>query len=176
MSAERYAAIDAVDVLNDLIADLVAGTTVFKDYRQRLRLGRFKLEQMSAVQKMCFSHLALAFCKLLEFWEHYHKLVPVNHRDDLKRLNSEIRRRGVEDFRNKVAGHTWDKKLQRPLRHSEIMAQLTDLVGEHADHFLNWINNPEGNTYPKTVVSVVEAIRDAIAQEHAINPSEIIER
>jgi hypothetical protein len=103
-------------------------------------------------------------------------LVPVTHRDELKRLNSEIRRRDVEYFRNKVAGHTWDKKLQRPLRHSEIMAKLADLVGEHADDFLNWINNPEDNAYPKTVVSVVETIRDTIAKEHAINPSEIIER
>jgi hypothetical protein len=176
MSADRDTAIDAVDVLNDLIADLVAGTNVFKDYRQRLKSGAFRLEQMSAVQKMCFSHLALAFCKLLEFWEHYHRVVPANHRGDLKRLNSEIRRRGAEDFRNKVAGHTWDKKLQRPLRHSEIMTQLNGLIGEHADHFLHWINNPEDNTYPKTVVSVVETVRDAIAQEHAIDSSEIIER
>lgn len=122
MGAERDAAIDAVDVLNDLIADLIAGTNIFKDYRQRLKSGSFRLEQMSAVQKMCFSHLVLSLCKLLEFWEHYHRLVPATHSDELKRLNSEIRRRDVEYFRNKVAGHTWDKKLQRPLRHSEIMA------------------------------------------------------
>jgi len=176
MSADRDTAIDAVDVLNDLIADLVAGTNVFKDYRQRLKSGSFRLEQMSAVQKMCFSHLALSFCKLLEFWEHYQRLVPDNHRDNLKSLNAEIRRRGAKEFRNKVAGHTWDKKLQRPLRHSEIMAQLNGLIRKHADDFLHWINNPEDNTYPKTVVSVVETIRDAIAHEHNIDPSEIIER
>ncbi|MEX2164005.1 MAG: hypothetical protein WD823_07155 [Sulfuricaulis sp.] len=176
MSVSRDTAIDAVDVLNDLIADLVAGTNVFIEYRERHKSGTFRLEQMVAVQKMCFSHLALAFCKLLEFWEHYQRLVPDNHRENLKRLNAEIRKRGAKNFRNKVAGHIWDKKLQRPLRHSEIMSQLEGFVGKHADEFLYWINNPEGNNYPNTIVSVVETIRDAIAIEHAIEQSEVIER
>jgi hypothetical protein len=126
---------------------------------------------MSAVQKMCFSHLVLSFCKLLEFRERYHKLVPEIHREALKSLNAEIRRRGAKDFRNKVAGHIWDNKLQRPLRHSEIIAQLDGLIGKHADDFLYWINNPESNTYPETVVSVVETIRDAITRVHAIDPA-----
>jgi len=176
MSADRDTGIDAVDVLNDLIADLIAGTNVFIDYRQRLKSGQFRVEQMSAVQKMCFSHLVLSFCKLLEFWEHYQRLVPHAHRKDLKELNAEIRRRGAKDFRNKIAGHIWDKKLQRPVRNSEIMAYLDGLIGKHADDFLNWINNPESNAYPETIVSVVETIRDAIAREHAIDPSEILKR
>ncbi len=176
MAPDRENAIDAVDVLNDLIADLVSGTNVFVDYRQRFKSGSFRIEQMVAVQKMCFSHLALSFCKLLEFWEHYQQLVPDKHRGDLKSVNSEIKRRGVKEIRNKVAGHIWDKKLKRPLRHSEIMAQLEAFIGKHADDFLGWVNNPEDNTYPNTILSVVETIRDAIAQEHAINPNEIIER
>ncbi len=176
MSADRDTAIDAVDVLNDLIADLIAGTNVFRDYRQRLKSGQIRVEQMSAVQKMCFSHLALSFCKLLEFWEHYQKVVPDAHRKDLRELNTEIRRRGAKDFRNKVAGHIWDKKHQRPVRHSEIMAYLDGLIGKHADSFLNWVNNLESNPYPETIVSVVETIRDGIAREHAIDPSEILKR
>jgi ribosomal protein S17E len=176
MSADRDTAIDAVDVLNDLVGDLVAGTSVFLDYRQRLKSGNFRVEQMSAVQKMCFSHLVLSFCKLLEFWERYQRLVPDTYRKDLKSLNAEIHRRGAKEFRNKVAGHIWDKKLQRPLRHSEIMVQLDGLIGKHADDFLYWVNNPESNMYPRTIVSVVETIRDAIAREHAIDPSEILKR
>ena len=94
--ANRDMAIDAVDVLNDLIGDLIAGTNVFIDYRQRLKSGQFRVDQMSAVQKMCFSHLVLSFCKLLEFWEHYHGLVPDTHRKDIERLNTKIRRRGAK--------------------------------------------------------------------------------
>jgi hypothetical protein len=176
MSLNRDTAVDAVDVLNDLLADLVAGTNIFIEYRQRLKSGTFQLGQMVAVQKMCLSHLALAFCKLLEFWEHYQRVVPDIHRGDLKRLNTEIRKRGAKNFRNKVAGHIWDKKLQRPLRHSEIMAQLEGFIGKRADDFLCWVNNPNDNSYPNSIVSVVETIRDAIANEHAIQQSEIIER
>ena len=54
------------------------------------------------------------------------------------------------------------------------MAQLDVLIGEHADDFLNWINNPASNSYPETIVSVVETVRDAIAKEQSINPSEIL--
>ncbi len=176
MSVDRNTAIDAVDVLNDFIGDLIAGTNVFIDYRKRLKSGEFREEQMSAVQKMCFSHLALSFCKLLEFYERYHRLVPEKHREVLKSLNAEIRKRGVRDFRNKVAGHIWDKKLQRPLRHSEIITLLEGVIGKHADDFLYWINNPENNTYPETIVSVVETIRGSIAQEHAIDSAEVVNR
>jgi hypothetical protein len=176
VSVDRNVAIDAIDVLNDLIGDLVAGTNVFIDYRQRLRNGQFLEEQLSAVQKMCFAHLALSFCKILEFYERYHRSVPEKHREVLKELNAEIRRRGVRDFRNKVAGHIWDKKLQRPLHHSEIMFQLNSVIGKHADDFLFWINNPKNNIYPKTVVSIVETIRDSIATEYSIDPTEVINR
>ena len=169
MSVDHDTAIDAVDVLNDLIGDLIAGTKVFIDYRQRLKTGEFRVEQMSAVQKMCFSHLVLSFCKLSEFWERYHRLVPEIHREALKSLTAEIRER-AKDFRNKVAGHIWDKKRQRPLRHSEIMVQLDGLIGKHADDFLYWINNPESNTYPETIVSVVETIRDAVARRTRHRP------
>lgn len=176
MSMDRNIAIDALGVLNDLIGDLISGTNVYIDYRQRLIQGTFSEEQLSAVQTMCFSHLALSFCKLIEFYERYHKFVPAHHRKVLKNLNAEIRRRGVRDFRNKVAGHIWDKKLQRPLRHSEIMSQLGSVIGKHADDFLYWINDPKGNTYPRTVVSVVETIRDSIGSEYKIDPAEVINR
>ena len=56
------------------------------------------------------------------------------------------------------------------------MLLLEGLIGEHADDFLYWINNPVDNTYPNTVVSVVETIRNAISQEYAIVPDQIMER
>lgn len=176
MNTDRESAIDAVDVLNDLVGDLSAGTNVFRDYRDRLKSGSFSVVQMSAVQKMCFSHLALAFSKLLEFWQHYHDLVPDIHRDDLKRLNAELQNRGAKTFRNKVAGHIWDKKHQRPLRNSEIMLMLEGLIGSRADDFLNWINDVENNIYPKTILSIIETIRDSMVQEYSIVPSEFLER
>lgn len=176
MNTSRSTAIEAIDVLNYLIADFVAGTYVFIDYRQRFKSGILNIEQLSAVQRMCFSHLALSFCKLLEFWDHYHQLVPPIHHEDLKKLNARIRKKGVKNFRNKVAGHILDTKSHRPLQHSEIMLLLDGLIGKHADDFLYWINNPLDNTYPNTVVSIVETIRNTIAHKYVITPDEIIEK
>ncbi len=79
--SSRDKAIDAVDILNDLIGDLSVGTRVLMDCRARRR--EFTVEQMSAVQKMCLSHLVLGFAKLLEFWKRYHDTVPDNYRADL---------------------------------------------------------------------------------------------
>ena len=170
-------AIDAVDTLNDLIGDLIAGTMVLRDYHQQYRTGgAFNLEQMSDVQKMCLSHLVLAFAKLLEFWKRYHQLVPDKHRADLKALNDTLKRKGVQDFRNKVAGHIWDRKQGRPLRHSEIMASLEVLTDGHLGQFLRWVNNPDDNTYPQTALSVIEALRDSLVNEHGIQVQEVIDR
>lgn len=173
---DRATALDAIDTLNDLIGDLVAATRVPGDYHEMYRAGRLRPEQMSTVQKMCISHLVLAFAKLLEFWDRYHHLVPERHRSDLKSLNATLKSRGVEEFRNTVAGHIWDRKRQRPLRHSEIMEKLSTLTGGKLGEFLRWVNNPQGNTYPNTVLSVVETLRDSLVAEHRIQPGEVIER
>ncbi|MER0216780.1 MAG: hypothetical protein DU481_11485 [Nitrosomonas sp.] len=60
MKINRNSAIEAVIVLNYLIADFVAGTAVFIDYRERYRLEKLSAIQLSAVETMCFSHLALS--------------------------------------------------------------------------------------------------------------------
>ncbi|WP_350134585.1 hypothetical protein [Nitrosomonas sp.] len=93
--------------------------------------------------KQCVSRiLRCHFFKLLEFWEHYHQLLPENHHRDLKELNKKIRKKGIENFRNKVSGHILDKGSEKPLAPSEIMILLEELIGEHADIFLNWIKIP----------------------------------
>ncbi len=174
--AERSIAIDAVDTLNDLVGDFVVGTRVLADYQQDSRSQQIGEEQMSALQKMCVSHIVIAFAKLLEFWEKYHQIVPAEHRDDLKSLNSQLRSRGTEDFRNTVAGHIWERTQQRPLRNSEIMQMLEVLTGGKLREFLRWVNDPNGNTYPETVVSVIEAVRDSIVAKHQIRVEDVISR
>lgn len=176
LQAERLIAIDAVDTLNDLVGDLMAGTLVLADYQQDFRSQLIDEEQLNVVQKMCVSHIVLAFAKLLEFWRRYHQLVPAKHRDDLKSLNSQLKSRGAENFRNTVAGHIWDRKHQRPLRQSEIMQMLEVLTGGKLGEFLRWVNDPNGNTYPETVLSVIEAVRDSIVAKHQIRVEEVISR
>lgn len=172
----RDLAIDAVDVLNDLIGDFVAGTLVLLDYHQRHKAGYVTLQQMTGVQKMCLSHLVLAFAKLQEFWDRFHRVVPVEHRERFKELNRALKHKDVKEFRNKVVGHIWDNSLRRPLRHSEIMNRLEALTDGHLSEFLRWVNNPQDNTYPRTVRSIVETVRDSMVTEYGIQPDEVIDR
>jgi hypothetical protein len=57
MSTSRSTIIEAVDVLNYLIADFVAEPYVFIDYRQCFKSGNLNVEQLSAVQRSCWSHI-----------------------------------------------------------------------------------------------------------------------
>ena len=175
-NTDREAAVDAVDTLNDLIGDLVAGTRVLSDYIQGHKANQVAPQQMVAVQKMCLSHLVLGLNKISEFWERYHQCVPPAFRAEVKSLNRDLKAKQVSELRNGVVAHVWDRKLQRARRHSEIMAQLDVMIGGDMGDFLRWINNPNDNAYPKTVLSVVEGVRDAIAEQHAITPGEIVDR
>jgi hypothetical protein len=127
------------------------------------------------VQRMCVSHIALAFSKFEEFWTHYHDLVPEAHRRPCKDILREIRERKITEFRNRCVGHIWNKDEKRPLKQSEIMAALEKMARSDFNGFLQWVNTPRNN-YPDTVVSVVEAVRDGIFQEWRIDPREAIER
>ena len=48
--------------------------------------------------------------------------------------------------------------------------------GNGFEEFLKWVNDPNCNTYPATVVSIVETIRDAIMAQHSITPDAFIKR
>ena len=176
MSNDRQLAIDAVDILNDFIGDLITGVMVFREYREYYRKGEMSLSTMVPIQKMCFSHLVLTLAKWLEFYDHYNKILPDGSKEICRSLNKKIRGKNIRGFRNTCIGHIWDKKLNRPLMQSEIMSKLKDITGEKADDFLKWINDPPNNQYPETVVSVVEEIRDSLVQEYGIIPSEVIDR
>ena len=125
---------------------------------------------------MCLSYLVLAFAKFEEFWGHYHNLVPQEHRDACKSIVKTLRARKVAEFRNRCVGHIWDSEKQRPLAHSEVMSALAAIAVPNFAEFLNWINNPKANTYSSTVVSVVEAVRNALVLAYGIQPHEIVNR
>ena len=173
---DRARAIDAADVLNDFIGDFITGVMVFREYSKELQEGRIKLEMMVPIQKMCLSSLVLAFAKFEEFWKHYHDVVPKEHRDACKSILKAIQVRKITEFRNRCVGHIWDNAKQRPLAHSEVMRALEVMAVPNFAAFLDWINNPKANTYPSTVVSIVEAVRDAIVAGHGIRPEEIVNR
>jgi hypothetical protein len=173
----RKRALDAVAVLNDLIGDLVTGTMSHRMFVKSFNDGKITEAQMVGIQKMCLSHLALALCKCKEFWERYHDLVVEEYRLEFTGLLKELSRRNVIDFRNRYAGHIWDKKKHRPLFNSEVMSYFDSFSADRSLYtFLDWLNKPNGNEFPSTVVSIVESLRDALQNKYSIQPEEIIIR
>jgi hypothetical protein len=136
---DRNSILDAVNVLNDLVNDLIAGTMVFDRYQSKFTSGEFSQPGIVAVQKMCVSHLILGLNKICEFWEIFHDLVPV----ELK---------------------------------SEVIEHLNRISDNDPSGFLLWLNNPNDNDYPKTVVSIVVTLRDHLRELHNITSDEIFKR
>lgn len=167
--------LDAIYILNDLFDSLVAGTMVFDYYQSRFTRGELSQTGIVAVQKMCVSHLILALNKLCEFWERFHHLVPTELRPEIKALVSQLQSRDVKEFRNTVVAHVWDKKRRRAPTQFEAMELLNRISG-HPGSFLLWLNNPKDNTYPKTVVSIVQTLRDRLCEQHGVTADEVFQR
>jgi len=56
------------------------------------------------------------------------------------------------------------------------MTRLNRLTGANLSGFLDWINNPNANNFPYTVVSIVETVKDTLISQHSITQDEIINR
>lgn len=173
---ERSSILDAIDVLNDLVNDLVAGTMVFENYQSRFTRGEFSQPGIVAVQKLCVSHLILGLNKICEFWKVFNHLVPAELRPEMKALVSELRSRGIKEFRNTVVAHVWDRKQRRTRTQTEAIAQLNQISANDPSGFLLWLNNPNDNAYPKTVVSILQTLRDHLQELHGVTTDEIFQR
>jgi hypothetical protein len=173
---QRAIAVDAADTLTDFVGDFVSGVMLLREYGARYQAGSAIPPLMVSVQKICLSHLLLSLAKFVEFYDRYHKIIPSQHRDVAKGLARSIKQKGIVYFRNNCVGHIWDKDQGRPLVHSEILNRLRQMTGGDFDAFLKWINDPTGNIFPTTVVSIVETIRDDLMAQHSIAPDSFIKR
>lgn len=173
---DRKTILDAIYVLNDVFDYLVAGTMVFDRYQKKYESGEFSQPGIVAVQKMCVSHIILGLSKLVEFWEYYHKLVPDDLRSEVKATVSKLQSRDLKHFRNTVVAHIWDKKLGRTRTQLEAFEQLNRISGKSPKAFLKWLNNPNGNVYPKNLVSIVETLRDRMREAHSVSAEEVFNR
>ena len=173
---ERERAIDACDVLNDFIGDLITGVMVFRDYVSSHQQGKTRLEMMVSVQKMCMSNIVLGLTKFEEFWVNFHDLVPEDHRSSCKAILRRMNQRKIGNFRDTYVGHIIDLKTKCPLKKSDVEAAFRVIAEPGIDEFLRWINDPKSNAHRDSVVSVVEAVRDTLQQAYGITPDEIINR
>jgi len=169
----RAKAIEAFRILNDFVGDLVAGTRSLEVFESPGFASKIGENTQLILRRMCLSHLVVTLSKWAELYDRYKALIPNATREACLGLRKEIESRGIRDFRNTVVGHIWDSKLKRPLMRPEVDTRLAQVLGDSQQSFLAWINNPEGNVFPKTVVAICEAAREAIRVEHGLNDSEI---
>ena len=173
---ERSTILDAIYVLNLLVDDLVVGTMVFENYQSKFTRGEFSQPGIVAVQNMCVPHLILGLNKLCEFWKEFHRLVPDELRPEMKAVISKLERRGIKEYRNTVVAHVMDTKRGRTRTQTEVIAMLNRISDDDPSGFLLWLNNPNDNAYPKTVVSIVYALRDHLRELHGVTANEIFQR
>jgi len=173
---DRNSILDAIYVLNDIFDNLVAGTMVFDRYQSNYVSGEFSQSGIVAVQKMCVSHIVLGLSKLVEFWDYYHHLVPDELRPEVRAMVSKLQSQDLKHFRNTVVAHIRDKKLGRTRTQFEVIEQLNRISDNNPKAFLSWLNNPNGNVYPKNLVSIVETLRDRLRKEHSVSADEVFNR
>ena len=174
--SNRSQAIEAVDVLSDLILDLIAGVMIFREYAVSSQRKPMPPEQLISVKRLCTFHLVLNLCKYIEFWKRYKSILPEQSKGAIKDQVKLLEARKIIEFRNKYVGHIWDDEFKRPLAHSEILTRIESIYQNDLDGWLNWINNPRENVFPKTVLSVIESTKDALMSEFQITENEVIGR
>ena len=176
--SQRAKAVDAVDVLNDFIIDLIAGVMVLREYEASFKKTASTNPDKLSVNRLCLSHLILNLCKVIEFWKRYKSVVPTNLKEPFKSLVKTLEGRKVTEFRNKYIGHIWDDELNRPLVHSKIIRKIDILCDGAYQQFFELDKQPKSNltTTLTTVISVIETARDALVAKHQIGDDEILKR
>jgi hypothetical protein len=176
-SKKRQTAIEAVDVLNDFISDCITPVNVYKNYFQYIiqKIDDINVRNnlLVSINRMCMSYLILTLDKWIEFYDRYNKIIPSDLHSECKNLKKELVAKDIRGFRHKHIGHIWDKKSKRPLYNSEIIHRFNEITQNDVEGFLKWVNDPSDNVFPKTVVSIVETVRDRLAQSFNIDYNEI---
>lgn len=173
----RAQAVDAVDVLNDLVGDYITATNVLREYQILHNNGKLPTALMVGIQRMCMSHVVLACCKFIEFHERFHVLLTSEQRTTSKTLIAEFRRCGIPAFRNKAIGHIWDNDKNRPLYLSEIEHFLAKITAGDMPGFLEWVNRLQREPQaPDSVCGIADRFRTELIASHAISESAVMRR
>jgi hypothetical protein len=130
-------------------------------------------EYKIATTRLCVFHIIITLSKWIEFYDKYKSVIPKDVRKECFQLRKEVLDRGIRDFRNKVVGHIWDNKTNRPLTHDKNDAYLEKIYSGNFKDFLLWVNNPGNNQYPNTVVGITQYVRNRIQKDFGISEKEV---
>lgn len=112
---QRKHAIEAYEILNEFIGDLVAGTRTIELYDLPAVRLVMTPDYQIATTRLCIFHIIITLFKWIEFYDRYKSIIPKDVREESLHLRESLLVRGVRDFRNKVVWHIWDKTSNRPL-------------------------------------------------------------
>jgi hypothetical protein len=169
-------AVEAYKILNDVLGDLVIGTNTIDHLFQPLLSSQMDKSYKVGVTRLCVFHLIITLNKYIEFYQRYKNIIPKETLNFCKELAKILKDKQIPKFRNKVIGHIWDKDKNTPITDQENDMYLQKIYGGDFNAFLLWINNPNDNFFPKTVVSIVENTKKKIAENYKVNDSDIFDR
>ena len=167
-------AIEACRILNDILCDLVVGTRTIDLYSHPQISSQMSTSLETGVTRLCLFHLIISLNKYIEFYKHYKNIIPEEARTPCKELVKQISAKNIPEFRNKVAGHIWDRDKKRPITQEENDIYINNICGGDLKSFLFWVNNPERNMYPVNIVALVEQTRDMIAEKYNVKDLNLI--
>jgi hypothetical protein len=175
-ATNRDKAQEVYRLANDLWIDLVHGTRG----HQLLSglMGKYLDDERAAVLRVGFNrfylfHIIMTLAKVSELYKENTSILPPACRDDFKKLVKSIEQRGILKFRNTVVGHLYDTETKRALTRAEVKSRAAVITQGDLKGFFLWVNNKQGNSYPTTVVSVLERVRDLIADEHKFSATDL---
>ncbi len=169
----RSKAIEAYKILNDVLGDLVIGTNTIDHLFHPLLSSQMDEKYKIGITRLCVFHLIITLNKYIEFYHHYKAIIPKETLNSCKDLMKILKDKQIPKFRNKVVGHIWDKERKAPITDQESDIYSQRIYGGNFNAFLLWINNPNDNVFPKTVISIIENAKKKIAEDYKIEDSEI---
>jgi hypothetical protein len=175
MSVPTTKAREAYRLSNDLMTDLVSGAHAYSLLLKRFEglSGQVPDQARIALTRLCLFHAIITLAKWSELYDRYKGVIPADIRDAAKDLRSRINDRGIVDFRNKVAGHVWDKDQRRPLTNAEVQHRLDAVTGSDVPTFLRWITDTESPENPFPAVRIIESVRDRLAAANGFTDADL---
>jgi hypothetical protein len=110
------------------------------------------LVQLAPFFRMTFCWIVISLWKIVELWNRFGVLATDEHKVEMRALVREIRARGVEAVRNKLAAHLLDRETKEPLMPEDAEALIkTEVMRNDMHAFFAWLVLLEEPTDPTTV-------------------------
>jgi hypothetical protein len=166
----RERAIDAVDLLNDLVVDLSSAVALWRSMLDARASGIANFDP-GVLQRLCLGQICIGLYKLHEVLGTYSATFGARLVEERRSMRREIELRGALALRNECIGHIHTRADGRPLRASEVDAKIATLTNNDLERFLAWLCDDKESIH-RTLLD----LRDGLMTDFAIEPREIMER